>query len=422
MTRWLSAQVALAFAAGTLACGGSDGGETPTNPNPSTGPFNPVAPATTPRGGTPTALSTMSQGAVLDRFTTELWTYGTTAYTTTSGYRTGGQPNPNVVYVWDIGGSTITKVDSVPVEGAGALGDIQTSDDGRILVVATEWVPGSIAIFDLADPKHPKPLSRFASEDTKPGVHTAEVARVNGKLYAFLSIDPSPSKLVIVDLSDLAKPVQIYAGALGNPFIHDVFVRDGFMFTALWNDGLGIWDIGGANRGGSPSNPVLISRIRTINDRVHNAWWYHDGVNGSKQYVFVGEESNPFTTGVTSHGDIHVVDVQDMSKPVEVARFTVTGAGAHNFSVDERGGVLYSAFYNGGVRALDVRGRLGECAASAKLPDGRCDLERANRLLGAGLDGGTPPVFVWGVRYDGTSLYASDMLNGLWKLKPLTPP
>jgi hypothetical protein len=43
------------------------------------------------------------------------------------------------------------------------------------------------------------------------------------------------------------------------------------------------------------------------------------------------------------------------------------------------------------------------------------------REIGQGLDGGgargTPAVYVWGVELSGGSLYASDMLNGLWKLQ-----
>ena len=75
-------------------------------------------------------------------------------------------------------------------------------------------------------------------------MHTAEVARVNGTLYAFLSIDTPSRDLVIVDLSDPANPREVFVRNMGSPFVHDVFVRDGLLFTALWNDGvddLGHW-------------------------------------------------------------------------------------------------------------------------------------------------------------------------------------
>src|SRR5262249_14551931 len=126
--------------------------------------------------------------------------------------------------------------------------------------------------------------------------------------------------------------------------------------------------------------------------------------------------------GSSSTGDIHVIDVSDLTAPKEVAVYTVTGAGTHNFSVDETNGVLYAAYYNGGVRALDVRGDLGTCDPSQQSLDAtvnvrRCDLRAMGRELAIGLNDPTKPVYVWGVQYLNGSVYASDMLNGIWKLQ-----
>jgi hypothetical protein len=87
--------------------------------------------------------------------------------------------------------------------------------------------------------------------------------------------------------------------------------------------------------------------------------------------------------------------------------------------------VLYAAFYNGGVRALDVRGDLGTCPAAQRGVGGRCNLRLMGRELARGLadpaeigrfSPGTGGVYVWGVEYSGGFVYASDMLGGLWKL------
>ena len=59
-----------------------------------------------------------------------------------------------------------------------------------------------------------------------------------------------------------------------------------------------------------------------------------------------------------SSGDIHVVDVSDLAHPREVAFFHLDGAGTHNFWMDEAQQILYAAYYNGGVVALDVSGTL----------------------------------------------------------------
>jgi hypothetical protein len=374
-------------------------------------------------------MQVLGRGPITDRFTTELWTHGTYAYVATGGFRGAGTAPDPAVLIWNIAGATPVKVDSVVVGGAATLGDVQVSDDGRLLVVATEYAPGSIVVYDLADPRKPVRLARFSSANTERGVHTAEVARVNGTLYAFLSIDPTvtsagltvegSSKLVIVDLTDPRQPREVLARAMGTPFIHDVFVRDGLLFTALWDEGLAIWDIGGGGRGGSVQNPVFISVVLTKDGNVHNVWWMKDASTGATRYAFVGEESNPFTTGVQATGDLHVVDLQDLAHPREVARYTVPGAGAHNISIDEQRGILYAAFYNGGVRAIDVRGALGDCPTVGRLSDGRCDLTTMGRELGVGLQT-SEKVFIWGVRYDGSAVYASDMLNGLWKLAPLS--
>jgi hypothetical protein len=273
-------------------------------------------------------------------------------------------------------------------------------------------------IYSLADPVNPQLISRYTSPLTDPGVHTAEVQRVNGKLYAFLSIDPgsgSPARLVIVDLSTPAAPTQVFTAVMGSPFVHDVFVRDGILITALWNQGITLFDIGGAGNG-SPSNPIALGNIVTVGGEAHNVWWYH-AVTGEKRYVFVGEEG-PGAIGSFSSGDIHVVDVSTFASPREVAFFHLDGAGPHNFSVDETRGILYAAYYNAGVRVLDITGDLSSCDAANRSADGRCDLARMGREVAHWL--GTPQsVYVWGVHHSGGRVYASDMLNGIWKLSEL---
>lgn len=366
-------------------------------------------------------LTVLGLGTVSERYTAEVWVRGNTAYTTTWGGSPRGGRVGDVVKIWDVSGNEPELVDSLKIPNAVTLGDVQTSDDGSLLVVAVEYEPnGGIALYSLADPRKPQLIKMYTSDLLKFGVHTAEVARVNGRLYAFCAVDPRPgvnARLVIVDITDPQNPVETTVKEIGYPFIHDVFVRDGYLFTAEWYQGVGIWDIGA--EGGSIENPKLLKRVFTVDGQVHNIWWFHDptdAVNG-KRYLFVGEEG-PSSIGFSSSGDVHVVDITNIAEAKEVAYYSVQAAGAHNFSMDEEQGLLYAAFYNGGVRVIDVRGDLSQCTETQKSSDGRCRLHAIEGRELAHMPLEDTPVYIWGVQFTGNAVYASDMLNGLWKFAP----
>ncbi len=184
--------------------------------------------------------------------------------------------------------------------------------------------------------------------------------------------------------------------------LHDTFVRDGLAFLCVWDEGVYIYDVGNGTAGGTIELPKLVGSIKTAGGNAHNAWWYH-APGGSKRYLFVGEEG-PGSVGSSSSGSIHVVDVSNLAAPVEVGTYTLTGAGAHNFWVDESAEILYAAFYNGGVVALDISGTLPSNLASRELA----------RIQ----PGGAGNTFVWGVmQYQGGDIFASDMLSGFWRLR-----
>ena len=190
-------------------------------------------------------------------------------------------------------------------------------------------------------------------------------------------------------------------GVPANYGLHDTYVRDGLAFLCVWDEGVYIYDVGNGMAGGTIEAPKLVSSIKTARGNTHNAWWYHSPL-GSKRYLFVGEEGAG-SVGSSSSGSIHVVDVSNLASPVEVGTYTLAGAGTHNFWVDESAEILYAAYYNGGVVALDVSGTLPG--------------NLATRELARIQPGGAGNTYVWGVMQYQGDLFASDMLSGFWRLR-----
>lgn len=196
----------------------------------------------------------------------------------------------------------------------------------------------------------------------------------------------------------------------GATYDHDTFVRDGLAFACMWNAGVRIYDVGNGMKGGSPASPVLVSQIITsanglFSPSVHNAWWFHNPVTGQNKYLFVGQEG-PGSVGSSSSGDIHIVDVSDLTNPIEVGFIHIAGAGTHNLWMDEANQTLYAAYYNAGVVKIDVSGILSG--------------DMSSRIVKQVQPGGAGNTYVWGVMlYNGT-LYATDMKSGFWALDPNT--
>jgi len=189
--------------------------------------------------------------------------------------------------------------------------------------------------------------------------------------------------------------------------VHDTFIRDGIAIVCEWNSGVAIYDVGNGMRGGTPTHPVLLSQLVPSDDnvtggpQVHNAWWFWNPATGERKYLFLGQEG-PGKIGSQSIGDIHVIDVSDLTHPAEVGFFHLDDAGTHNFWMDEAHQILYAAYYNAGVVSIDVSGTLSGDISS--------------RLIDSLAVGGAGDTYTWGVQLYHGSLYAVDMLSGLWQL------
>jgi hypothetical protein len=177
-------------------------------------------------------------------------------------------------------------------------------------------------------------------------------------------------------------------------------VRDGLAFLSHWNAGLVILDVGNGVAGGSPENPVEVGRVVTAGGQTHNAWYWPGG-----ELVFVGEED--FQTP----GVIHVVDVSDLTNPIEVATYAVPGITPHNFWVDEQDAVLYVGWYEAGLRAIDVSGNLSGVLSAAEREVGRFSYD------GQGTCASGVGTCAWAPQLHGGLVYVADLNSGLWVLR-----
>lgn len=357
-----------------------------------------VAPRQVPTGG----FQVVGNGAVAKRFSSDHWEHGTTAYSGTWGCRsvTGGACG-DALLVWDISGAADpVLVDSVIVD-ARVVNDIKVSVDGRLGILTHEHsddLQNGITLLDLADPLRPEVVGRFAAPDLSPGVHNVWI---EGD-YAYLVVDgtAASSGLRVLDISDPSAPQIVASFYGGSSFLHDVYVRDGLAFLSHWDEGLIILDVGNGMRGGSPTSPREVSRIKIPGYLVHNAWYWPDA-----GYVFLGDEINV-------PGKVRIVDVQDLSNPVEVGSITRPGAAPHNFWIDEERGIGYFAWYEAGVQAFDLTGEL------------LGSLERQGRFIaGSGYATGGGCIAdqqqcAWAPQLHAGKIYVSDMNTGLWKLTP----
>jgi hypothetical protein len=272
-------------------------------------------------------------------------------------------------YVFDITDLTnLVKTDSIQVD-ARVVNDVTVSPDGRYGVLSREGASNrvnGVVILDLADPAHPVVASTFDQELTG-GVHN--MFATDDYLFAI----SGGQKYVIVDVRDIYNPR--YAGEYYHPdaYVHDIWVSDGIAYSSQWGVGLVAVDVGNGRWGGSIENPVLINTFPTTSGATHEVFPYQQASTG-KTYLFLGDEimsrqgrvwegtsyfnamTAPGGVAQTSAGYTHILDFTDPANPRNVARYHVEEFGSHDIIVEDD--VMYQAYYDGGVRIVDVSGPL----------------------------------------------------------------
>ncbi len=357
-----------------------------------------------------TPVRLVGKGQVSHVATSDLWVFSGKdgrdyAYTGTHA-QGGGQR----MFVWDVTDpSNIQLTDSVMVD-ARVVNDVKVNGDASWAIITREGASdrqNGLVVLDLADPAHPTILSELTDGMTS-GMHNTWI--IGNLVYG---INDGRNLMDIVDLSNPAAPRHVGQWELrpgdSDKSLHDVWGDGlGYLYLSYWDDGLVILDAGAGTHGGTATTPAFVSSIAYGMGNTHVAWRDRD-------YVFLGDEifgCAECTNG--PRGYIHVIDVSDINNPREVAKFDVPEAGAHNIWVEDE--ILYIAYYQGGLRIVDVSGDL------------RGDLYAQGRQIGWYITSGEEGEAVvpnsplaWGPQPFRGNIFVSDMNSGLWVLKHERP-
>ena len=348
----------------------------------------------------------------------------------------------DVVYAIDISNPATPRVVDSLVLNARTINDVMTTPDGNFAVITREGAAdrkNGIVIADTRDPLHPKVIADF-TEGVTGGVHSAFIHRQsNYGTHVYLTNDAT-GEVMVVDINDPWKPKEVGRiaprASSAARYVHDVDVQDGLLYGSWWNDGLVIVDVGNGIKGGSPSNPKLVSQFKYKLDELYrnvekeggpgfirgtHTAWHH------KNYVFIGDEvfgneaAQKLFAGAPAraYGRLQVIDVSDIENPKSVAWYEPEYGGVHNVWV--AGDTLYLGAYNAGFHAFDISGELrGDLKAQGR------ELVHVHTADGEGKNPNAP--MTWGVvvnKKDGLA-YVNDLNNGLWIVRiepkqPVTP-
>lgn len=360
-------------------------------------------------------IDLIGQGSVNNKHTSDLWIWegiDGKDYAVTGTWGADG-----TAYFWDVTNpAAIQLIDSVKVD-ARTVNDVKVSEDGKVCVISREGASNrknGLVIIDVSNPRDTKVIAEF-SEKLTGGVHNVFIYQ--NHVYAL----SAGRKYYSINIEDPTKPRIVGEFELDTPghSIHDVWVHDGIAYSSNWSDGVQLVDVGNGIAGGSPSNPVQFASYAYPSGSNHAAFPYKDEKTG-KFYVILGDEEFPYGLDPSGRkpsraaGFLHVIDFTDLNNPKEVAWFKVPFAGSHNYWIEDD--ILYAAFYNGGVRVVDLSGEL------------LGDLNRQGReiawIVPEDPDGYVPNApFTWGAQPHKGHIFYSDWNSGLWsaKLKPVVP-
>ena len=371
----------------------------------------------------------VGHGLITNVLTSDLWVWpGIGKHKGKDFAVTGTWGSNGEAYFWDVTDpANMVIIDTVTVD-ARTVNDVKISEDGRVGVITREGASdrkNGFVILDVSDPYNVT-ISAAYNDDMTGGVHNTFIyenhvyAVNNGRKYDIINID------------DPKKPFRVGVYELDTPghSIHDVWIEDGIAYSSNWADGVHAVDVGGlkfdetyrsskrfnpllAKAGqGSPSNPVHLADLKDPNGHNHAAFPFKSQ-STEKFYIVGGDEWFPWRypgkpRPYQPRGGFHFLDFTDIENPKEEAVYTITEAGSHNHWI--QGDTLIAAYYNAGLRIVDISGDL------------LGDLYRQGReiafYMSSQTNGHIPnSTNVWGaIPYKG-HIYFTDMYSGLYCVK-----
>ncbi len=362
------------------------------------------------------------RGAVSETHSADLWVFegrDGRDYAVMGTWRANGK-----AFFWDVTDPTnIFKTDSIQVD-ARTVNDVKVSPDGRYAALSREGASNrrnGVVILDLANPAHPRIASVY-DDGLTGGVHN--MFATDDYLFALSAGD----KYIILDVRDIENPTYVSEYNHPDSRVHDVWVHDGIAYSAEWGNGVVVVDVGNGRWGGSIENPVFVTNVPYPVGRTHAAFPYFQESTG-KFYLFLGDEImnrrgqsfvgigglNPYDPetgqgGIPSanSGYIHVIDFTDPENPQDVARYHVTEFGTHNLWVEDD--VLYQAYYEGGLRVVDVSGEL-----MGNLTEQGREIAVFKAFDPLGFIPNSP--MTWSAQPYKGHIFFSDLNSGLWAVK-----
>ncbi|PWN06905.1 LVIVD repeat-containing protein [Rhodohalobacter mucosus] len=323
-------------------------------------------------------------------------------------------------YFWEVTNpANIIPTDTVTVD-ARTVNDVKISEDGRLAVITREGASNrrnGIVILDVTNPRDVSVITEYTDELTG-GVHNAFI--YEDHVYAV----NNGTRYDIINIEDPSNPYRVSRFELDTPghSIHDVWIENGMAYSSNWSDGIVVADVGsnanalspeGVELGlGSPSNPVELARYSYPSGWNHAAFPFKSQSTGDF-YVIAGDEA--FPNGLYTEdrptipaGWIHFIKFDDWDNPEEVASYRVPEAGTHNFWVEDD--ILYIAYYNGGLRVVDISGELmGDLYAQGREIAHYVTTHHEGHIPNAAMAWGPQP-------YKG-HIFVSDWNSGLWAFK-----